>query len=60
MAVKLTDESLMPFGAFKGKKLANVPDKSLLWYWNQTWFDKTSPIGLYIAENLDAIKKNCS
>ena len=28
------DESLMPFGKYKGTKLKNVPDSHLIWLYN--------------------------
>ncbi len=34
MATKLTDESIMPWGVHKGKKLANVPDHYLKWLYD--------------------------
>ena len=48
---KYTDESLMPMGKHKGEKLANVPAQHLLWLYDQTWFDKSSLLGIYIQEN---------
>ena len=29
--IKATDETIMPFGAHRGKKLANVPANYLIW-----------------------------
>jgi uncharacterized protein (DUF3820 family) len=49
----MTDESIMPFGKYKGEKLANVPDEYLLWlYENGKCFGE---LKLYIKENLDVI-----
>jgi len=37
--MKATDETIMPFGAHKGKKLANVPANYLIWmYENKRLF----------------------
>lgn len=54
--VTFTDKSLMPMGQYKGIPLVNVPANTLLWYWNQNWFDKTTPLGRYISANLDVLK----
>ena len=29
----MKDEDLMPFGKFKGKKMIEVPDSYLKWFW---------------------------
>lgn len=33
--MELTDSSEMPFGEFKGRPMANVPDSRLLFYWGE-------------------------
>ena len=49
------DESIMPFGKFKGIKMANVPASYLLWlYANGTNLQYN--LKNYIEENLDALK----
>ncbi len=54
----MNDQSIMPFGAHKGKKLANVPASYFIYLWEQaTWFSKTSDLGKYIEDNLDDLKK---
>ena len=58
-----TDESIMPFGKHKGKKLIDVPDEYLLWLYNemiQKPEGQRYPNGLfkYLEENLDAIEIN--
>ena len=60
----LTDNSLMPFGQYKGKRMDEVPDGYLLYLWDQ-WKSKGKPKHLegklvyyYIVENLDAILEN--
>jgi uncharacterized protein (DUF3820 family) len=50
----MTDESLMPFGKYKGEKMAYVPSDYLLWLWNNG--RSLGDVGQYIANNLDAIK----
>ena len=57
MSVQYTDRSPMPMGEYKGRALVNVPASTLLWYWDQTWFDKTSPLGRYIKDNMDVLKQ---
>ncbi len=56
--MKLTDESIMPFGKFLGQKLLNIPANYFLWfkdnvapnYSNQNIHD-------YINDNIDVLKK---
>lgn len=51
---KLTDDSIMSFGKFKGEKLANVPAYYLLWLYNN---NKAYPeIREYIHLNLDGLR----
>ena len=54
--VTYTDNSQMPMGEHKGKKLIDVPAGSLMWYWNQPWLDKKSPLAVYIASILDVLQ----
>ena len=50
----MTDESIMPFGKFKGESMANVPADYLLWlYENNKCFGE---IKAYIVDNLQVIK----
>lgn len=50
----MTDESIMPFGKYKGEKMANVPADYLLWlYQNSNVF---GDLKAYITDNLDVIK----
>jgi len=30
-----TDDSIMPFGEFKGERIVDVPDSRLLFYWGE-------------------------
>lgn len=54
----MTDDSIMTFGKFAGRKLADVPDSYLLWlYENGKCYGALRD---YIEDNLDAIKKNIS
>ena len=61
---KLTDNSIMPWGKHKGKKLANIPNDYLLWLRDE--IQKTVPIRRsldnkelleYIEDNMDVINK---
>ena len=36
----LTDDSIMPFGKYKGQKLGEVPDSYLRWFLGQDWCDQ--------------------
>lgn len=52
----MTDESLMPYGKFKGKALKDVPDYYLMFIWEN--HDLKGPLYDYISTNLNAIKEN--
>jgi uncharacterized protein (DUF3820 family) len=50
----MNDESIMPFGKYKGEKMANVPPDYLLWiYDNGKCYGE---VRKYIADNLDVLK----
>lgn len=54
MAEKLTDESLMPFGKYKGEKMANVPHGYLLYM-----YDSGKLFGAvkdYCEENINVLR----
>lgn len=53
---QITDDSEMPFGKYKGQRLADVPDSYLLWLYERGIGN--GPLKQYIEENLDAIKEN--
>lgn len=56
----LTDNDLMPFGKYKGEKLANVPASYLLWLYDNNKCNQY--LREYIEDNMDVlneeIKKN--
>lgn len=56
LPLPMTDESLMPFGKFKGRALANVPAHYLLWV-----YENVPNLGVsfkaYLQSNMDAIKQ---
>ena len=50
----MNDESIMPFGKHKGKKMADVPGDYLIWIYEN---DKcTGAVKNYIEDNLEVIK----
>lgn len=55
--MKITDDSIMPWGAHKGKQMSEVPDSYLLWLYENN--KVSGVIREYIKDNLDAIKSNC-
>ena len=58
----MDDNSLMPFGKYRGTKLANVPAPYLLWWYNEKLKSRERLSGwnrdlwIYIEDNLDALK----
>ena len=56
--LKLTDESLMPYGDYKGEIMETLPAEYLLWLWDN---DKCSaPVRLYIKDNLEDLRKDAN
>ena len=55
--VKLTDESFMPFGRYKGTKLANVPAEYLLWLHGNGISPQHQNLKDYIEDNMDVLKQ---
>lgn len=53
--MEMTDESLMPFGRYKGMKLANVPASYLLFINEQSYV--RGHLKNYITNNLDVLKE---
>ncbi len=52
----ITDKTQMPWGKFKGMKMANVPSSYLKWLYDNNYGD--AAIRGYIESNLDDILKN--
>ncbi len=53
------DKTLMPFGKYSGKELANVPASYLTWLWdNSEQGERLSDkkLAAYIKENLHGLK----
>jgi uncharacterized protein (DUF3820 family) len=55
MSQELNDKSLMPFGKYQGKALANVPAHYLLWLHDQGC--SHSGVKQYILQNFDLLCK---
>lgn len=59
----MDDNSLIPFGMYKGKKLANVPSRYLMWLYDQFKKEKKELTSYkkellkYIEDNMDAMDK---
>ena len=52
---KITDNSLMPYGKYKGKKMANIPASYLLWMYRNDKLFKA--LEVYVEENMDVLEK---
>ena len=50
----MTDNSIMPFGKYKGEKLCNVSAKYLLWLYYKGCYGELKE---YIVNNLDVLEK---
>lgn len=50
----MKDQSIMPFGKYKGKKMGEVPASYLLWIYDEGI--KDGDVKTYIVDNLDALK----
>lgn len=53
--LEITDNSEMPFGKYKGKKMINVPAPYLLWLYNNSCTHQG--VKKYIIDNLLVLKK---
>jgi len=51
----MNDNSIMPFGKYKGYKLANIPASYLLWLYNQGL--QKGNLRDYIIDNLQLLKQ---
>lgn len=51
----MKDTDLMPFGKYKGEKLANVPASYLLWCYEHPWC--RGELKKYIEENKQVLIK---
>lgn len=51
----MNDDSIMPSGKFKGRRLEDVPAWHLLWLWDNNF--GTKELRDYIKDNLEVLKK---
>ena len=51
----MDDNTIITFGVHKGKKLANVPPKYLLWLDQQPWLN--AGLKAYIKDNREVLEK---
>lgn len=56
---KMTDESVMPFGKYKGMYLIEVPANWLLWYYENAEFGRDEALIAYIEDNMQALRSEC-
>ena len=54
MPTEFTDQTLMPFGKFKGTSMANVPAPYLLWLFNEGC--DHAELKKYIMSNLEILQ----
>jgi len=52
-ATKITDETAMPFGKYKGTAIANLPAGYLLWLYRN---ERSGQLTEYILENFEALE----
>jgi uncharacterized protein (DUF3820 family) len=50
----MNDESLMPFGKYKGEKMANIPPDYLIWLYDNA--KVYGDVKDYIKENMEVLK----
>lgn len=55
--MKLTDQSLMPFGKHRGKNMEDVPASYLLWLWEEDKWNEPGDLHDYIADSFTALTK---
>ena len=53
----ITDESIMQFGKYKGKKMKDVPASYLIWCYEQDWILKDPDLFTYIDTNWNALEQ---
>jgi len=51
---KLTDESIMPFGKYKGDRMEYVPASYLIWLYENN--KCSAAVKEYIEDNMDVLK----
>lgn len=48
---ELTDNNIIPFGKYKGCKLANIPDEYLIWLYDNDKCNSMEGLKEYILDN---------
>lgn len=56
----MTDNDPMPFGKYKGDKLANVPASYLIWLYDNEKCYSYLKLAKYIKDNMDALQKEAA
>lgn len=56
----MDDQSLMPFGKYKGEKLENVPARYLLWLWDSGVYSEESPLHDYIENAFSVLESEAT
>lgn len=54
----LSDDSKMPFGKYKGRKMKTVPAKYLMYLIQQDWIEEWPRVQDYIRRNLKVIQQD--
>jgi hypothetical protein len=54
---KIDDKTIMWFGKYKGKKLANVPAQYLLYLFYEGVISSVNPLWEYVEDNLDILQE---
>lgn len=54
MSHEISDETIMPFGKYKGEFIANVPAKTLLYYYDN--YNLHGDVKLYIDQNKEMLE----
>lgn len=54
----ILDDELFPFGAHKGKKFAEIPDRYYSWLLEQSWLDKWPTVAVYAKRRQEKINDN--
>ena len=52
---KWTDETVMPWGKYKGAKLKDIEASYWLWMMEQPWLKDWPQLAAYLKENADAL-----
>lgn len=55
--VKYTDATILDRGRYKGSPLSEVPAHWFIWMKDLYGIDSNSQLGVYINENIDAIRE---